>query len=345
TGVIYKGLVPFETEETLLSAIPEVRTPIMLNVASPDLAFKFAGLPNAGVGLAREEFIINNYIQAHPLALLQHKELGDVALSGRISYLINGYEDEETFFVKRLSYGIARIAAAFWPNRVIVRFSDFKSNEYRNLLGGEHFEPQEENPMIGWRGASRYYSEAYREAFGLECKAIKRVREKMGLKNVVVMIPFCRTVTELKKVAVVMKQYGLERGKEGLEVYLMAEIPSNIILAEEFAQYIDGFSIGSNDLTQLTLGLDRDSALVSHLYDERNEAVKGMLRRLIEAAKRTKTKVGICGQGPSDFPDFAQFLVELGIDSISVTPDSLLRTLKAIAEVEAGIPAGNGLHA
>jgi pyruvate,water dikinase len=334
TGVVYSGIIPFRKEETLLTDLPDVRTPIMLNVASPDLAFKFAGLPNAGVGLAREEFIINNYIQAHPLALLQHKELGDVALSGKISYLINGYEDEETFFVKRLSYGIAKIASAFHPNKVIVRFSDFKSNEYKNLLGGEHFEPEEENPMIGWRGASRYYSESYMEAFGLECKAIRRVREKMGLKNVVVMIPFCRTVEELKKVSAVMKEYGLERGREGLELYLMAEIPSNIILAEEFAKHIDGFSIGSNDLTQLTLGLDRDSALVSHLYDERNEAVKGMLRMLIQTAKRTKTKVGICGQGPSDFPDFAQFLVELGIDTISVTPDSLLKTRKAIAEVE-----------
>ncbi len=341
TGVVYSGIIPFSKEETMLTDLPEVKTPIMLNVASPDLAFKFAGLPNAGVGLAREEFIINNYIQAHPLALLQHKELGDTNLSGKISYLINGYEDEETFFVKRLSYGIAKIAAAFHPNKVIVRFSDFKSNEYKNLLGGEHFEPEEENPMIGWRGASRYYSEAYKEAFGLECKAIRRVREKMGLKNVVVMIPFCRTVEELKKVMAVMKEYGLERGKEGLELYLMAEVPSNIILAEEFAKHIDGFSIGSNDLTQLTLGLDRDSALVSHIYDERNEAVKGMLRQLIQTAKRTKTKVGICGQGPSDFPDFAQFLVELGIDTISVTPDSLLKTRRAISEVEKVI-AGNG---
>ncbi|MBS1936866.1 MAG: phosphoenolpyruvate synthase [Bacteroidetes bacterium] len=334
TGVVYQGIIPFRKDETLLSDLPEVRTPIMLNVASPDMAFKFAALPNAGVGLAREEFIINNYIQAHPLALLQHKELGDTNLSGKISYLINGYGDEETFFVKRLSYGIAKIASAFWPNKVIVRFSDFKSNEYKNLLGGEHFEPHEENPMIGWRGASRYYSDAYREAFGLECKAIRRVREKMGLKNVVVMIPFCRTVEELHKVSAVMRENGLERGKEGLELYLMAEIPSNIILAEEFAKHIDGFSIGSNDLTQLTLGLDRDSALVSHIYDERNEAVKSMLRMLIQTAKRTRTKVGICGQGPSDFPDFAQFLVEQGIDSISVTPDSLLRTRKAIAEVE-----------
>lgn len=338
-GVIYSGIIPFRQEETLLGELPHVRTPIMLNVASPDLAFKFAGLPNAGVGLAREEFIINNYIQAHPLALLQHKEIGDAELSGRISYLINGYEDEETFFVKRLSYGIAKIAAAFHPNKVIVRFSDFKSNEYRNLLGGQYFEPHEENPMIGWRGASRYYSDAYKEAFGLECKAIRRVREKMGLKNVVVMVPFCRTVEELKQVERVMKEYGLERGKEDLELYLMAEIPSNILLADEFAEHIDGFSIGSNDLTQLTLGLDRDSSLVAHIYDERNEAVKRMLRMLIESAKRTGTKVGICGQGPSDHSDFAQFLVELGIDSISVTPDSLLKTLKAIAEVEKKVEA------
>ena len=345
TGIIYSGIIPFHKEETMLADMPETKTPIMLNVASPDLAFKFAHLPNAGVGLAREEFIINNYIQAHPLALLHHKELGDHTLSGKISYLIHGYEDEETFFVKRLSYGIAKIAAAFHPNKVIVRFSDFKSNEYKNLLGGEHFEPDEENPMIGWRGASRYYSEAYKEAFGLECKAIRRVREKMGLKNVVVMIPFCRTVEELKKVKGVMEEYGLVRGKEGLELYLMAEVPSNIILAEEFAKYIDGFSIGSNDLTQLTLGLDRDSALVAHIYDERNEAVKGMLRMLITSAKKTKTKVGICGQGPSDFPDFAQFLVELGIDSISVTPDSLLKTKRAIAEVEKAMAGKSAVKA
>ena len=343
TGFVYQGRVPFDRVETDLSDLPDVTTPIMLNVASPDLAFKFAGLPNAGVGLAREEFIINNYIQAHPLALLQHKELGDVELSGRISYLINGYEDEETFFVKRLSYGIARIASAFHPNRVIVRFSDFKSNEYKNLLGGEHFEPDEENPMIGWRGASRYYSEVYKEAFGLECKAIRRVREKMGLKNVVVMVPFCRTVEELKQVEEVMKEYGLERGREGLELYLMAELPSNILMAEEFAEHIDGFSIGSNDLTQLTLGLDRDSALVSHLYDERNPAVKRMIAQLIKVAKKTGTKVGICGQGPSDFPDFAQFLVELGIDSISVTPDSLLKTRRAIAQVEQQVKANGKL--
>jgi pyruvate,water dikinase len=318
---------------------PTTKTPIMLNVASPDLAFKFSHLPNAGVGLAREEFIINNYIQVHPLALLRHHQLEDKELTAKINQLIAGYENEETFFVKKLSYGIAKIASAFYPNKVIVRFSDFKSNEYKNLLGGKYFEPDEENPMIGWRGASRYYSKDYKEAFGLECKAIRRVREKMGLKNVVVMVPFCRTVEELIKVQDVMSEYGLKRGENGLEVYLMAEIPSNIILAKDFAKHIDGFSIGSNDLTQLTLGLDRDSALVAHLYDERNPAVKAMLSMLIKTAKKAKVKVGICGQGPSDFPDFAEFLVEEGIDSISVTPDSVFKTVKAINSVEKKIEA------
>jgi pyruvate,water dikinase len=333
-GIVYEGNVPFIKVETDLNDLPKVKTPIMLNVASPNLAFKFSHLPNAGVGLAREEFIINNYIQVHPMALLKHKELGDAELSATIQKMTQGFESEEDFFIQRLSYGIAKIAAAFYPNKVIVRFSDFKSNEYYNLLGGKHFEPHEENPMIGWRGASRYYSPKYKEAFGLECKAIRKVREEIGLKNVVVMIPFCRTVEELVKVHDTMKEYGLERGKEELELFLMAELPSNIIMAEAFAKHIDGFSIGSNDLTQLTLGLDRDSSLVAHLYDERNPAVKELLRMLITTAKKMKVKVGICGQGPSDFPDFAQFLVELGIDSISVTPDSIVKTVKAIAAVE-----------
>ncbi len=336
-GVVYDGNVPFQKVETNLNDLPKVNTPIMLNVASPNMAFRFSHLPNAGVGLAREEFIINNYIQVHPLALMNHKSMNDPDLSKAIGKMILGFENEEDFFIHSLSYGIAKIASAFYPNKVIVRFSDFKSNEYYNLLGGKYFEPHEENPMIGWRGASRYYSEKYKEAFGLECKAIKRVREEMGLSNVVVMIPFCRTVEELHNVHDVMKEYGLERGKAGLELFLMAEIPSNIIMAEEFAKHIDGFSIGSNDLTQLTLGLDRDSSLVAHLYDERNPAVKQMLRMLIDTAKRMKVKVGICGQGPSDFPDFAQFLVELGIDSISVTPDSVMKTVKAIAAVEKAI--------
>jgi pyruvate,water dikinase len=329
-GFVYDGSVAFEKTETDLRDLPSISTPVMLNVASPDLAFKFAAIPNSGVGLAREEFIINNYIQVHPLALLKHKELGDRELSEKIKELKRGYENEEMFFVHKLSYGIAKIASAFFPNKVIVRFSDFKTNEYENLLGGKYFEPKEENPMIGWRGASRYYSPAYKEAFGLECKAIKLVREKMGLANVVVMIPFCRTVNELHKVYEVMESYGLKRGENGLEVYLMAEIPSNIILADQFAKHIDGFSIGSNDLTQLTLGLDRDSALVASIYDERNEAVKKLISHLIQTAKQQKVKVGICGQGPSDFPDFAEFLVNEGIDSISVTPDSVLKTIRTL---------------
>jgi pyruvate,water dikinase len=333
-GIIYEGTLSFSMTETRLDELPAIKTPLMLNVGSPAMAFNYAYLPNKGVGLAREEFIINNYIQAHPLALLRHRELNDKELSSSIARMIRGFENEEDYFISKLAFGIARIASAFYPNKVIVRFSDFKSNEYFNLLGGKYFEPHEENPMIGWRGASRYYSPAYKEAFGLECKAIKRVREEMGLENVVVMIPFCRTVNELLKVKEVMNEYGLKQGDNGLEIYLMAELPSNIILAKEFAKHIDGFSIGSNDLTQLTLGLDRDSALVAHIYDERNEAVKTMISMLIDTAKTAGVKVGICGQGPSDFPDFTQFLVEKGIDSISVTPDSVIKTVNAIYQVE-----------
>jgi pyruvate,water dikinase len=338
-GYVYRGEIPFEKIETDLSDLPTISTPIMLNVASPELAFKFSHIPNAGVGLAREEFIINNYIQAHPLALLHHRELKDPVLSEKIAKLMTGYDNEESFFIQKLSFGIGKIASAFYPNKVIVRFSDFKTNEYENLLGGSYFEPKEENPMIGWRGASRYYSDRYRHAFGMECLAIKRVREKMGLDNVVVMIPFCRTVKELQQVYEVMRMYGLERGEHGLEVYLMAEIPSNILLADQFCRHIDGFSIGSNDLTQLTLGLDRDSALVAELYDERNTAVKRFISSLIQTAKANGVKVGICGQGPSDFPDFAAFLVEQGIDSISVTPDSVLRTLRTLSAVKEEVPA------
>jgi pyruvate,water dikinase len=334
TGIVYEGELPFDILHTELKDLPAVHTQLMLNVASPSLAFRFAHIPNKGVGLAREEFIINTYIGIHPLALLTHKTLGDAALSQIIKTRIAGFTDEADFFVSKLSFGIAKIATAFYPHKVIVRFSDFKSNEYYNLLGGRYFEPREENPMIGWRGASRYYSESYKPAFALECKAIKKVREELGLKNVVVMIPFCRTVEELVKVKEVMAENGLERGREELELYLMAELPSNIVLAREFAAPIDGFSIGSNDLIQLTLGLDRDSSLVAHLYDERNEAIKRMLSMLIQTAKECGVKVGICGQGPSDHPDFAQFLVEQGIDSVSVTPDSVIKTMKAIHNIE-----------
>ncbi|WP_336516515.1 phosphoenolpyruvate synthase [Pollutibacter soli] len=333
-GQVYRGAINYTQLEIDLDDLPEIRTPIMFNVGSPAMAFQFSHLPNAGVGLAREEFIINNYIQVHPLALIGHHKLNDHHLSAEIKKIIRGFENEEDYFIKKLAYGIARIAAAFFPNKVIVRFSDFKSNEYYNLLGGKYFEPHEENPMIGWRGASRYYSSSYRDAFGLECRAIKMVREEMGFTNVVMMIPFCRTVEELKQVQATMASFGLERGVNGLEIYLMAELPSNILMAEEFAAHIDGFSIGSNDLTQLTLGLDRDSSLVAHLYDERNPAVKKMICMLIRAARAANVKVGICGQGPSDYPDFAQFLVEQEIDSISVTPDSLVKTIRAIHQVE-----------
>ena len=333
-GIVYEGELEHEVVHTKLNDLPSIKTNLMLNVASPSLAFRFSHITNKGVGLAREEFIINNYIGVHPLALLSHRSLNDKELSATIRNKIAGFKDEEDFFVSKLSFGVAKIASAFYPHKVIVRFSDFKSNEYYNLLGGKYFEPKEENPMIGWRGASRYYSDDYKAAFGLECKAIKKAREEMGLMNIVVMIPFCRTVDELLKVKEVMAEYDLVPGREGLELYLMAEIPSNIILASEFAEHIDGFSIGSNDLTQLTLGLDRDSSLVAHLYDERNSAVKKMLSQLIHTAKKCGVKVGICGQGPSDHPDFAQFLVEEGIDSISVTPDSVIKTIKAIDKVE-----------
>ncbi|PCI98245.1 MAG: phosphoenolpyruvate synthase [Flavobacteriales bacterium] len=333
-GFVYKGKCKFKKSIFNASDLPDIKTPLMLNVASPDLAFKFSFLPNEGVGLAREEFIINNYIKVHPLALLKHKSIGDSELTHQINKITKGYSSEKEFFITKLSHGISKIAAAFYGKEVIVRFSDFKSNEYRNLLGGKYFEPEEENPMIGWRGASRYYSDEFKEAFELECLAIKKVREEMGFTNVIVMIPFCRTIEDCEAVLSIMKEYGLERGKQGLQVYLMAEIPSNFILADQFAPYVDGFSIGSNDLTQLTLGLDRDSHLVSHLYDERNLAVKELIKLLIVKAKNHGVKVGICGQAPSDFPDFAQFLVELEIGSISVTPDSILKTVSAINKIE-----------
>ncbi|WP_333862780.1 phosphoenolpyruvate synthase [Sphingobacterium sp.] len=333
-GLIYRGIIPYRKYEHDLSNLPQVNTMVMMNIGSPDIAFRYADYPAKGVGLAREEFIINNYIKIHPMALLKHAELNDNELDDYIRRLIVGYADEQSYFIEKLSYGIAKIASAYYPNKVVVRFSDFKTNEYFNMPGGEYFEPEEENPMIGWRGASRYYSTAYKEAFGLECRAIKKVRETIGLDNVVVMIPFCRTVDELLQVYEVMEEFGLKRGEDGMEVYLMAEIPSNVILAEEFSRHIDGFSIGSNDLTQLVLGLDRDSALVSDLYNERNAAVKVMITNLIRTAKQAGVKVGICGQGPSDYPDFAQFLVEEGIDSISVTPDSFMKTVIAIKEIE-----------
>ncbi len=333
-GMVFLGKLGVLKTEVSLKSLPETKTPVLLNVASPDIAFQFAGLPHKGIGLARMEFIINNYIKVHPLALIKSGQINDSGLLAQLNEITKGYSTGASYFVDKLSNGLAKIAASSYPRPVIVRFSDFKSNEYANLLGGEYFEPKEENPMIGWRGASRYYSEDYKEAFGLECKAIKRVREELGLDNVIVMIPFCRTVEELKKVYWVMEENGLKRKQDNLKVYLMAELPSNFLLADEFADLVDGFSIGSNDLTQLVLGLDRDSSQVAHLYDERNLAVKKMITMLINSAKAKNVKVGICGQGPSDFPDFAQFLVEKGIDTISVTPDSFSKTVIAISKVE-----------
>ncbi len=341
-GYVYDGKIDYEVEEVDINSLPKTKTPIMMNVASPEGAFDFSFLPNAGVGLAREEFIINNYIGIHPLALIKFDEIKekDPELAKIIEDKTFGYDNKEEYYIKKLSYGIARIAAAFYPKPVIVRFSDFKSNEYANLIGGKYFEPVEENPMIGWRGASRYYSEAFKPAFGLECKAMLRVRNKMGLTNVKVMVPFCRTPEEGEKVLKVMEEYGLKKGDNGLEVYVMCELPSNVVLADQFSEHFDGFSIGSNDLTQLTLGLDRDSSLVAHIYDERNEAVKRLIAQVIKTAKEKGRKIGICGQGPSDYPDFAQFLVEQGIDTISINPDAVLKTTKAIYEIEKKL----GLH-
>ncbi len=333
-GKVYQGLLPFEVQETLLEDLPRTRTKIMMNVGNPEKAFSLSSLPCDGVGLARFEFIIANHIKAHPMALIHFDKLEDASVKEEIAQLTALYDHKPDFFVDKLANGISIIAAAFYPKPVIVRMSDFKSNEYANLLGGKQFEPKEENPMLGWRGASRYCDEIYREAYGLECKALKRVRDEMGLTNVIPMIPFCRTPDEGRLVLAEMEKHGLKRGENGLQVYVMCEIPSNVILADEYSQIFDGFSIGSNDLTQLTLGLDRDSALVAHIFDERNEAVKQMVRMVIEKAKKNGRKIGICGQAPSDYPEFACFLVELGIDSISLNPDSVLKTLLDIAKVE-----------
>lgn len=334
-GYVYEGSIPFKVRKLNLETVPDIKTDIMLNIASPSIVFKYWSYPVKGVGLVREEFIINNFIQAHPSALLDYDTLKDVELKDKLTKLIKGYESPKDYFIKKLVFGLSRIASTFYPNDVIVRFSDFKSNEYFNLLGGKYYEPDEENPMIGWRGASRYYSDDYRREFGLECEAIKIIRDVIGLTNVIMMIPFCRTPGELLKVYEVMAEHGLERGKNNLQVYVMCEVPSNVILADEFCKYVDGFSIGSNDLTQLTLGLDRDSSLVSHIYDERNLAVKKMISMAIKTCKENNVKIGICGQGPSDYQDFAQFLVEEGIDSISITPDSIIKTINAIHNIEA----------
>ncbi|MDZ8187150.1 MAG: phosphoenolpyruvate synthase [Nostoc sp. ChiSLP02] len=333
-GKVYPGLLPFEVKEVALENLPRTRTQILMNVGNPQEALSLSAIPNDGVGLARTEFIIANQIQVHPMALIQYDALEDEFVKDKIAKLTALYEDKPQYFVDKLAQGVGRIAAAFYPKPVIVRMSDFKSNEYANLLGGQQFEPDEENPMLGWRGAARYYDEGYRKAFALECQALKRVRDDMGLTNVIPMIPFCRTPDEGRLVLAEMAKNGLKQGVNDLQVYVMCELPSNVIMAEEFAEVFDGFSIGSNDLTQLTLGLDRDSALVARLFDERSEGVKRMVKMAIETAKKCDRKIGICGQAPSDYPEFAQFLVEQGIDSISLNPDSVLKTMLEVAKVE-----------
>lgn len=332
-GVIYEGTLNYEKRKVRLEDIPKIRTPIMLNMANPTAAFRWYNLPCQGIGLVRIEFIIANIIKIHPLALLDSSKVSkdDCEI---INQLTRHYLNKPDYFIDQLAKGIAQIASSQFPYPVIVRMSDFKTNEYANLIGGRAFELMEENPMLGFRGASRYYSKEYRDGFSLECKAVQKAREMIGLSNIIVMIPFCRTLEEADRVLEVMKEEGLERGKDGLEVYVMAEIPSNIILAEQFADRFDGFSIGSNDLTQLTLGVDRDSAILAHLFDERNDAIKQSIVHLIEKAHKKKRKVGICGQAPSDYPDFAEFLVRSGIDSISLSPDSVLEVIEHIAQVE-----------
>mgnify|MGYP006284256155 CR=1 FL=1 len=333
-GQVYEGFLDFEDEEIDLETIPEIKTRIMMNIASPPAAFRWWRLPCKGIGLARMEYVINNVIQVHPMALVHFEDLEDEEARERIRELTRGYDDKGDYFVDHLARGLGRIAASQYPEPVIVRMSDFKTNEYANLVGGRAFEPREANPMLGFRGASRYYSPDYKEGFALECRAIRRVRETIGLDNVVVMIPFCRTVREAEKVLHVMAENGLERGRENLEVYVMAEIPSNVILADRFAEHFDGFSIGSNDLTQLVLGVDRDSEKLSDLFDEQDEAVRRAVRDLIERVHAAGRKVGICGQAPSDHPEFAAFLVKAGIDSISLNPDSVLDVIRRVAEVE-----------
>jgi pyruvate,water dikinase len=334
TGFVYQGLLKFDVQQIKLHDLPRPQTKVMMNAGNPEEAFRLSFIPNDGVGLAREEFIISNYIKVHPLALLDFNRLEDRGLREEIERLTVGYEDKPQFFIEKLAQGVAMIGAAFYPKDVIVRLSDFKTNEYANLIGGKAYEPIEENPMIGFRGASRYYNPRYQAGFALECRAMKKVRDEMGLTNVKLMIPFCRTVEEGKRVIAEMEKHGLRRGENQLEVYVMCEIPSNVILADEFAEVFDGFSIGSNDLTQLILGVDRDSEIVAHVFDERNAAVKSMIANVIRSAKAKGRKIGICGQAPSDYPEFAAFLVELGIDSISLNPDAVLKTTLKILELE-----------
>ena len=337
TGFIYEGKRGFDVEQVDLRDLRRPKTKIMMNVGNPEEALRLSFLPNDGVGLAREEFIITTFVKIHPLALLDYEQLEDPSVKRQIDELTVGYQDKPQFYVDKLAEGVAMIAAAFYPKDVIVRLSDFKTNEYANLIGGQPYEPKEENPMIGFRGASRYYDPRYQRAFALECRAMRKVRDEMGLTNLKLMVPFCRTVEEGRKVILELERHGLPRGVNGLEFYVMCEIPSNVILADEFAEIFDGFSIGSNDLTQLVLGVDRDSEIVAHVFDERNAAVKKMIASVIGTAREKDRKIGICGQAPSDYPEFAEFLVEQGIDSISLTPDALLKTTLSVLELESKV--------
>ena len=342
-GTVYEGIIPFEIKKTDISNVAKTKTKILMNVGEPSNAFNLSFIPNDGVGLAREEFIIANEIKIHPNALINYKRLKP-AVKKKIDALTLGYNNKVQFYIDKLAEGIGKIGAAFYPKPVIVRFSDFKTNEYRSLVGGELYEPEEENPMIGFRGASRYYNKQFRDAFILECKAIKKVREEFGLDNVVVMVPFCRTLDEGRKVLQILEENGLSRKSfanaqddinfKSLKIYVMCEIPANVILAEKFLEIFDGFSIGSNDLTQLTLGLDRDNSEIASVGNEKNEAVKELIEEAVKVCQNNNKYIGICGQGPSDFPDFAQFLVKLGIESISLNPDSVLKTKIAIAAQE-----------
>ena len=333
-GEIYQGKIPFRIKKYDLKKLPKLKTKIMVNIAAPDIAFKTSFLPNSGVGLAREEFIIAEKIRIHPLALYHYKKLRSRDFIRKIDKITIGYKDKKQYFVDKLAEGVALIGAAFYPKEVILRFSDFKTNEYKNLIGGELFEGEESNPMLGFRGACRYVDKDFQPAFKMECRAIKKAREVFGLKNISVMIPFCRTVEGAKEVVELMKRFGLEKGKDGLRVIMMCEIPSNVILAEEFLKIFDGMSIGSNDLTQLILGVDRDNAKIASIGDERNEAVKEMLRRVIKLCRQKKKYCGICGQGPSDYPEFAEFLVKQGIESISLNPDTVIKTILNLSKIK-----------
>ena len=333
-GYVYKGTLPFTVKKTKLTKVPKTKTKVMLILGEPETAFSNGLLPVEGVGLARLEFIINNSVQVHPLALINFNKLTDASLKKKIALITKHYPNKKTYYTETLAFGIARLAAGFYPRDIIVRFSDFKSNEYANLIGGTLYEPKEENPMIGWRGASRYYHPSFIEAFKLECKAVKMVRDTMGLSNVKVMLPFCRTVEEVIKVKAIMKEMGLVSGKNGLMIYQMVEVPSNVILLEEFAKHVDGFSIGSNDLTQLTLGMSRDSAIIAAVGDERNKAVMSSIADAVRRARAAGKPIGICGQGPSDFPELTAMLVKEKIDTISVSPDRAIPTLLAIAKLE-----------